>query len=202
VYLGKIFAAFLTGLGAFVLLLVYIAIGGSIVYGAQNNLYLLTVVLVGSLLSTLVWMGIIMVIGSLSKSSMLAALLGIGIWLGISIASGILTVFPSQSWVLTYAPGNGAAATLGSITNATDLTRLGSFSTGTDGIANGLVTYILNSNQTVSYYKIDIKTQLRSLIAAEPLSLTVVRSIAVAIIYILALNLIAWYAFKRAQIAE
>jgi hypothetical protein len=36
----------------------------------------------------------------------------------------------------------------------------------------------------------------------EPLSIIVARSIAVAAAYILVFNFIAWYALKRAQIAE
>jgi len=36
----------------------------------------------------------------------------------------------------------------------------------------------------------------------EPLSLIVARSIAVAAVYILVFNFIAWYALKRAQVAE
>ncbi|HML02802.1 MAG TPA: ABC transporter permease [Candidatus Bathyarchaeia archaeon] len=205
VYLGKVFAAFLTILGAFVLLIIYIAIGGSIIYGPQNNLYLLSVTLLGSLLSTLVWMGIVMAIGSVSKNSMLAALLGIGIWLGINIASGILAVFPSQAWVLTYAPGNGAMATLGALpANQTNLGALNSTSTGTDGIATNLITYILHPNQNVTYYKINLQDRQErvSLLSSEPISTTVSRSIAVAVIYIIVFNLIAWYALKRAQVAE
>jgi len=203
VYLGKVFAAFLTILGAFALLIIYIAIGGSIVYGPQNNLYLLSVTLLGSLLSTLVWMGIVMAIGSASKSSMLAALLGIGIWLGINIASGIFAVFPSQAWILTYAPGNGATATLGAIpANQTRIVSLNSTSTGTDGIGANLVNYILHPNQTVTYYKITLRERTYSLVGSEPLSTTITRSIVVAVIYILVFNLIAWYALKRAQIAE
>jgi ABC-type transport system involved in multi-copper enzyme maturation permease subunit len=206
VYLGKVFAAFLTILGAFVLLIIYIAIGGSIIYGPQNNLYLLSITLLGSIMSTLVWMGIVIAVGSVSKSSMLAALMGIGIWLGINIASGVLAVFPSQAWVLTYAPGNGAVATLGVLPqNQTGLLgRLNSTSTGTDGIAANLVTYILNSNQTVTYYKINTAREGGgvSLIGKEPLSTMITRSIVVAIIYILVFNLIAWYALRRAQVAE
>jgi ABC-type transport system involved in multi-copper enzyme maturation permease subunit len=205
VYLGKVFAAFLTILGAFVLLIIYISIGGSIVYGPQNNLYLLSITLLGSIMSTLVWMGIVIALGSVSKSSMLAALMGIGIWLGINIASGVLAVFPSQSWVLTYAPGNGAVATLGVLPQGqTGLERLNSTSTGTDGIGANLVTYILNPNQTVTYYKINTAREGGgvSLIGKEPLSTLVTRSIVVAIIYILVFNLIAWYALRRAQVAE
>ncbi len=206
VYLGKIFAAFLTILAAYVLLIIYIAVGGSIVYGPQNNLYLLFITLFGSIMSTLVWMGIVIAVGSLSKSSMLAALLGIGVWLGISIASGILTVFPSQAWVLTYAPGNGTSATLGALPaqllGRSALASLNSTSTGTDGIAANLITYVLHPNQTVTYYGLDYHTGQISPIGSEPLSTMVIRSIVVAVIYILVFNFIAWYALKRAQVAE
>lgn len=205
VYLGKIFAAFLTILAAYVLLIIYIAVGGSIVYGPQNNLYLLFITLLGSIMSTLVWMGIVLAVGSVSKSSMLAALLGIGVWLGISIASGILTVFPSQAWVLTYAPGNGASATLGALPaqlSASQSASLNSTSTGTDGIAANLITCVLHPNQTVTYYGLDFHTRQFSLISSEPLSTMVIRSIVVAVIYILVFNSIAWYALKRAQVAE
>ena len=135
---------------------------------------------------------------------MLAALLGIGIWLGINIASGVLAVFPSQAWVLTYAPGNGAVATLGAIpANQTRIVSLNSTSTGTDGIGANLVTYILHPNQTVTYYKIAIRGgRAYSLVSEEPLSTTINRSIVVAVIYIVVFNLIAWYALKRAQVAE
>jgi ABC-type transport system involved in multi-copper enzyme maturation permease subunit len=115
VYLGKIFAAFLTILGAYILLIIYLTVGGSLVYGPQNNLYLVFVTLVGSLLSTLVWMGIVIAAGSVSKSSMLAALLGLGIFLGLNIVSGIVSVFSNQAWILTYIPGSGTTAALGTI---------------------------------------------------------------------------------------
>jgi ABC-type transport system involved in multi-copper enzyme maturation permease subunit len=202
VYLGKIFAAFVTILVAYILLIIYITAGGSIIYGPQNNLHLLFITLLGSIMSTLVWMGIVLAAGSVSKSSMLAALLGIGIWLGLNIASGILSVFSNQAWVLTYAPGSGASGALSA--NQTSITG-GSISTGTDGIAGNLITYILHPNENVTFFKTEIlgaRQITRVPLYSEPLSLVVARSIAVAAIYIFVFNLIAWYALKRAQVAE
>jgi len=103
IYLGKIFAAFLIILGAYTLLTIYLALGGFIIYGPQNNLHLIFITLFGSIMSTLVWMSIVLAMGSVSKSSMLAALLGIGVWFGLMIAQGILSVFSNQAWILTYA---------------------------------------------------------------------------------------------------
>lgn len=205
VYLGKIFAAFVTILGAYVLLIIYIAAGGSIIYGSQNNLHLLFITLLGSIISTFVWMAIILTAGSVSKSSMLAALLGIGVWLGLNIAVGILSIFSNQAWVLNYVPGSGASGTLGTITvNQTSFAG-GSISTGTDGIAENLVTYILHPTENVTFFKTEIigaRQITRVPLYSEPLSLVVARSIVVAAIYILVFNLIAWYALKRAQVAE
>jgi ABC-type transport system involved in multi-copper enzyme maturation permease subunit len=205
VYLGKIFAAFLTILGAYILLIIYLTTGGYIIYGPQNNLQLIFITLLGSIVSTLVWMAIVLAAGSVSKSSMLAALLGLGVFLGLNIASGILSVFSNQAWILTYAPGNGASGAIGAIQNNQTFTEGGGISTGTDGIAANLITYILHPTQNVTFYKTEItgaRAITRVPLYTEPLSLVVTRSIVVAAVYIFAFNLIAWYALKRAQVAE
>jgi len=205
VYLGKIFAALLTVLGAYVLLIIYMAAGGYVIYGPQNNLHLIFITLLGSIMSTLVWMSIVLAAGSVSKSSMLAALLGIGVWFGLNLVSGILSVFSNQAWIATYFPGSGASGTTGPI-NQINIT-MESVSTGTDSIATNLITYILNPATNVTFYRIElggIGQGPQGIIAmySEPLSLVVTRSIAVAVVYIIVFNLIAWYALKRAQITE
>jgi ABC-type transport system involved in multi-copper enzyme maturation permease subunit len=210
VYLGKIFAALLTVLGAYVLLTIYMAAGGYAIYGPQNNLHLIFITLLGSIMSTLVWMSIVLAMGSVSKSSMLAALLGIGVWFGLNIASGIISAFSNQAWIATYFPGSGASGTTGTPgpINQINITTE-SVSTGTDGIAANLINYILNPAINVTFYRIELTgigqgpggiIQVPSY--SEPLSLIVARSIAVAVVYILVFNFIAWYALKRAQIAE
>lgn len=203
VYLGKIFAAFLTILGAYILLTIYLTVGGSLVYGPQNNLYLVFITLFGSLLSTMVWMGIVLAAGSVSKSSMLAALLGLGVFLGLTIVSGVVSVFSDQAWILTYIPGNGATAALGTLPQTGPPRN--TISTGTDGIAMNLATYILHPTDSVTFYKLDVlgRTEITyEALYTEPLSLVVIRSIIVALIYIVVFNFIAWYALKRAQVAE
>lgn len=202
VYLGKISAAFVTVLGAYVLLVIYLAVGGFVIYGPQNNLHLISITLLGSIMSTLVWMSIVLAAGSVSKSSMLAALLGIGIWLGLNIVAGVLSVFSNQASALTYLPGSGASGIL----NASGPSNQTSISTGTDSIASLLTSYILNPTADVTFFRLEIEPALgivnRVPMYTEPLSLVVARSIAVAAIYILVFNFVAWYALKRAQIAE
>jgi hypothetical protein len=139
---------------------------------------------------------------------MLAALLGVGVWFGLNIASGILSAFSEQAWVMTYAPGSGASGTLGppSPINQT-ITMNDGVSTGTDSIATSLISYILNSTAEVTFYKFEIRGGgisgiIRVPLYTEPLSVVAARSVAVAIVYILVFNFIAWYALKRTQVAE
>lgn len=211
VYLGKLFAAFLTALAAYVLLTIYMAAGGYIIYGPQNNVHLIIITLFGSILSTLVWVSIVLAAGSISKSSMLTALLAIGIFFGLTIASGVLSSFSNQAWVLTYAPGTGAPGVLGNPgTISINMTALGnittqSVSTGTDGIGTNLVNLILHPAENVTFTKTEIAGQRQEILVplySEPLSIVVARSIAVAAAYIFVFNFIAWYALKRVQVTE
>jgi ABC-type transport system involved in multi-copper enzyme maturation permease subunit len=210
VYLGKIFAALLTVVGAYIVLTIYMTAGGFLIYGPQNNLHLIFITLLGSIMSTLVWMSIVLAAGSLSKNSMVAALLGIGVWFGLNIASGVISAFSNQAWVATYFPGSGASGNIGAPGPIMRLNATGdSVSTGTDGIASNLIHYVLNPEANVTFYRIDFSGIgqgaggiVRVPMYSELLSLIVARSIAVAAVYILIFNFIAWYALKKAQIAD
>lgn len=206
IYLGKIFAAFLTLLAAYVLLTIYMAAGGYVIYGPQNDMHLIVINLLASIVSTLVWMSIVLAIGSLSKSSLLAAILGLGIWFGLSITSGILSSLSDQAWILTYTPGNGALGTLGEPSPINQsIIATGSVTSGTDSIPSNLITYILHPTDEVTFYRTEFvppASTRQILLYSEPLSLVVARSIGVAAVYILVFNFIAWYALKRAQVTE
>ena len=202
VFLGKLFAAFIILLSTYAVLFLYTTIGATIVYGPQNNLHLVPLTLLGNILSTFVWIAIVLAIGSLSKSSLLAALGAFGIFIALFISAPIVSAFSEQSWVLTYVPGNGASGTL-SIGHGI---IIGSVSTGTDSIAANLINYVLYPSSNVTYYKIGalIPGQLPQMIElyAEPLSLVLLKSIAVAVGYICAFLFISWFALQRAQVLE
>jgi ABC-type transport system involved in multi-copper enzyme maturation permease subunit len=205
VFLGKLFAAFITLLSAYAVLFVYITIGGTIVYGPQNNLYLVPLSLLGSILSTFVWIGIVLALGSLSKSSLLAALGGLGIFVALLISAPIVSLFSNQAWVLTYVPGSGATGYIEGLGTSTQLAPGMSVSTGTDNIAPNLITYILHPSVNVTFYNIaSFAGQNFTLnkLYELPLSFVLLRSIAVAVAYILVFLFIAWYALKRAQVLE
>ena len=197
VFLSKMFAAFITLLLAYTVLFVYTAVGGAIVYGPQNNLHLIVLTLLGSILSTFVWAAITFALGSLSKSSLIAALGTFGIFIALTISHPIISIFSNQAWVLNYIPGNGITGLI------QDLGR--SISSGTDNLAANLLTYVLHPASEVTFYKIDALNLGPSSsieLYTEPLSLVMLRSMTVAVVYIVVFSLLAWYALKRAQIVE
>jgi len=203
VFLGKLFAAFLTLLATYCFLMVYMTIGGVVVYGPQNNLHLVPLSLLGALFSTLIWISIVLLLGTLSRSSLMAALGALGVWLGTTIIGSILGVLAGQGWILTYIPGTGSSG----FANG-GLSQFGptgtSVSTGTDSIGPNLINYILHPSWEVTYYKIDIGVTPPEWIAlySEPLSNIILTSIAVALVYFIGFVAISWYVFRRAQITE
>ncbi|MEM2676220.1 MAG: ABC transporter permease [Candidatus Bathyarchaeia archaeon] len=198
IFTGKLLAAFITLFAAYASLLVYMAVGGWIVYGPQNNLHLLPLSLLGALISTFVWIAMVIFIGTLSKSSLLAALGTFGIYMALTISSSIISAFTDQAWILNYLPGSGAAGFL-----KADETIMRGISTGTDNIAANIINYMLYPSAEVAYLKFSFMpgspfTEL----FREPLWFVLLRSLLVAFAYILGLFAIAWYSFKRAQVLE
>lgn len=208
VFLGKIFAAFVTLLGAYSVLWVYLAVGSVAIYGPQNNLHLLPLVLFGSIMSTFVWITIILAVGALSKNSIISVLVGVGLWLALTIIGGIFALFTEQARVLTYLPGEGVVGYIPEVglpPPGTSFPGMG-VSTGTDSIGPNLVTYILHPSAEVNFYKFEFRfgapPVLRAPLYTESLQFIVARSLIVTIVYILVFGFIAWYAFKRAQVLE
>ncbi|MFB0514482.1 MAG: ABC transporter permease, partial [Candidatus Bathyarchaeia archaeon] len=90
VFFGKLFAAFLTLLATYCFLWIYMTIGGFVVYGPQNNLHLVPLSLLGAVFSTLIWISIVLLLGTLFRSSLIAALGTFGIFLGTTIIGQII----------------------------------------------------------------------------------------------------------------
>ena len=200
IFLGKLFAAFITLLSVYVVLFVYTSIGATIVYGPQNNLHLVPLLLLGNIISTFVWVAIVLAIGSLSKSSLIAALGTFCIFIALFISAPIVSVFSDQAWVLSYVPGSGVTGTFTFQNGTWSIAK--SISTGTDNIAANLINYVLYPSANVTFYKGIPFFGEPTALYVEPLSLILLRSIAVASTYVLAFLLISWYALKRAQVLE
>jgi ABC-type transport system involved in multi-copper enzyme maturation permease subunit len=204
VFFGKLFAAFLTLLATYCFLMIYMTIGGFVVYGPQNNLHLVPLSLLGALFSTLIWISIVLFFGTLSRSSLMAALGALGVWLGTIIMYATLGVLAGQGWILTYIPGAGNTGYVGEAPQPVGVSVAVAVSTGTDSIGPNLINYILHPLWEVTYYKIDIGGTPPQWIAlySEPLSNVILTSIAVALVYFIGFVAISWYVFRRAQVTE
>ena len=204
VFLGKLFAVFIIILVSYVMIFTYTTVGSIFVYGPQNNLHLVPIVLLGNLISTFIWVSILLAMGSLTKNTIITALVALGLFLALFIALPIVSVFAGPSASLNYFPGSGASGLM-----VIDNTTL-SISTGTDNLGVNLVNYLLYPSATVNFSRIDLQAiqagqttlPTTEVLYTEPISLIALRSLGIAFTYILVFLFVAWYAFKRSQILE
>jgi ABC-type transport system involved in multi-copper enzyme maturation permease subunit len=210
VFLGKLFAIFVIILSAYAVIYLYSIVGGIIVYGPQNSLYLVPLGLIGDIISTFIWVAIVLAAGAISKNSLLAFLMAFGLFIAFVIGGGLVSQLSDNPGALNYIPGSGASGTL-NITEGQNITiqnvtinTLSTVSTGTDSIGANMIKSILYPGLNVSFYHTNLfnVTQPRQLLYSESISLIALRSIGVAFVYIGVLLIIAWYAFKRSQIFE
>ncbi len=207
VFLGKLFATFVIILVTYTVLFAYTTIGSIFVYGPQNNLHLVPLTLIGNVITTFIWVAIILAMGAISKNTMLTAIIGFGLFIGFLAGVQIVPAFAGPSPALAYVPGTGAMGTM-NITQGSQLIAQSIF-TGTDNIGVNLVYCVLYPSATVDFAKTSYSIQngtsfqiTQSLLYTEPLSLVALRSVGVAFVYILVFLFIAWYALRRAQILE
>ena len=204
VFLGKLFAAFIIILTTYTVFYVYVILGGTAVYGAQSNLQLVPLGLLGNVITTFIWIAIILALGSLSKNTLLTTLSVFGVFLGLLLAIPIVSTLAGPSVALNYVPGNGAGGAF-SIANGT--VTIGG---GTDNLGMNLINFALYPSANVNFTKTNIELGgtgqqpliTQTLAYTEPLSMVTLRGIGVAVTYIFVFLLIAWYALKRAQVLE
>ena len=205
IFLGKLFGAFIVILASYVVLYTYVTVASVIVYGPQNNLQYMPLILVGGIISTFIWVSLLFAMGSITKNTIVTVLVAFSLFLALFLAIPIVSVFSGPSQTLNYFPGNGAS---GTILIGRNFTSVGA---GTDNIGIDLVNYALYPSANVSFYKINVTaitaggTSLPAsgaLWYSEPTSLIASRAIGIACVYIAVFMSIGWYAFKRSQILE
>jgi ABC-type transport system involved in multi-copper enzyme maturation permease subunit len=202
VFLGKLLAAFIVILVTYTILFAYTIIGGIFVYGPQNNLHLVPLGLLGNIISTFIWVAIILAAGAISKSTIISVLIDLGFFIGLLLAVPIVSVFAGPSPALSYVPSGGASGAM--------LTTQGPISvgTGTDNIGLNLMNSALYPTANVAFNRTIIQIQgsqpnvTQTFAYSEPLSAITSRSVATAATYIIVFLIIAWIAFKRAQVLE
>ncbi len=214
VFFGKLFATFIVILVSYIVIFGYSTIGGLFVYGPQNSLYLVPVALLGELITTFIWVAIVLAAGSISKNSLLALLTALGLFIALFLGVSVVAAFSGDAGVvggLNYLPGAGASGvmnvTVGHSTTIANVTinTVTSISSGTDSLGANLVKAILFPNASVLFTHTNVLSnslQPPTLLYTETISLIALRALAVAFVYIVLFLLIAWYAFKRSQILE
>jgi ABC-type transport system involved in multi-copper enzyme maturation permease subunit len=203
VFLGKITASFLTLLGIYAFLTAYVTIGGVLIEGSQKNLQLVPLGLVGLTLATMVWASLVILLGSLSKSSLVAALGSFGVWIGVTIAGGVLGSVFGQTTILFYAPGSGATgSTTGCGTGRFE--SGGTFATGTDNLAYMLMQWVLNGGTTLNFcgFRFRAGATETFLASSDTIANVALRDLGVTLAYLAVFLFLSWYAFRRAQIME
>jgi ABC-type transport system involved in multi-copper enzyme maturation permease subunit len=215
VFLGKLFAIFIVILITYTVLYTYTIVGSLIVYGPQESLYLVPFALLGDIVSTFIWVGVVMAAGAISKNSLLSILTAFGLFVALLLGGGLVGQLSDNPAPLNYIPGSGASGTLNiqtgqniTISNIT-VNTLSSTATGTDRMGGNIIKSILYPNSDVSFYYTDLQSLLNSSAAEPPrylysesIGLITLRAVGVAFLYIAVLLVVAWLAFKRWQIAE
>ncbi len=203
VFLGKIVASFLTLLGIYAFLTVYVTVGGILIEGSQNNLQLIPLGLVGLILATMVWGSLVILLGALSKSSLVAALGSFGVWIGVTIAGGVLGSVFGQTTILFYAPGSGATGSTGGC-GPGRLEAGGTFATGTDNLGYMLMQWALNGSTTLNFCGFRFRGGATEtfLASSDTIANVALRDLGVTLAYLAVFLFLSWYAFRRAQIIE
>ncbi len=203
VFAGKVVAAFLTLLGVYAFLALYILIGGVLIQGPQDNLQLVPLGLLGLTMATMVWASIVIALGTVSKNSVVAALGSFGFYIGLTIVGSLLAAFLGQSSLLFYTPGDGATGSTGSCTSLGFGGRV-STQTGTNALGLLVMEWVLNPDLTLNFcgFRFARGATETYLLSAEPISMVALRALSVSLSYIVILLLVGWFAFRRTQITE
>jgi ABC-type transport system involved in multi-copper enzyme maturation permease subunit len=203
VFLGKVVASFLTLVGIYAFLTAYVTVGGILIEGSQNNLQLVPLGLVGLTLATMVWASLVVLLGTLSKSSLVAALGSFGVWIGVTIAGGVLGSVFGQTTILFYAPGSGAVGSTG-VCEAGRLEAGSTFATGTDNLGYLLMRWALNGSDTLNFcgFRFRAGATETFLASSDTIANVALRDLGVTLAYLAVFLLFSWYAFRRAQIIE
>ena len=67
IFLGKLFGAFVILLVSYVILYGYITGASALIYGPQNNLQYMPIIVLGSLMSTFIWVALLFAVGTIIK---------------------------------------------------------------------------------------------------------------------------------------
>ena len=94
IFLGKLFGAFVILLISYVILYGYIAGASALIYGPQNNLQYMPIIVLGSLMSTFIWVALLFAVGTISKNTITTVIVAIILFLAFFFAAPIIGASP------------------------------------------------------------------------------------------------------------
>lgn len=205
VFVAKVVAAILTLLAIYAFLTVYYTVGALIIDSPQSNLQLIPLGIVGLTLATMVWSSMTLLLGTLSKSSLVAAIGSFGVYLGLLFAGQLIALYLGQTAILFYAPGTGAMASFGDCTRGGEsLTGMAPFATGTDNIGYMMIQWVLNPNSMLNFCGIRLRGNTAETFLGSSASIgdATLRTLWVTAVYLAVFIIASWYVFRRSQITE
>ena len=93
IFLGKVFGAFIILVVSYIILYGYITVASLVVYGPQNNLQYMPVIVVGSIISTFIWVSLLFAVGSISKNTIMTVIVAIILFLAFFFTAPIIGEF-------------------------------------------------------------------------------------------------------------
>lgn len=220
IYLGKLLAMLTILLLLYAGLNAYLIAGGRLLYGPQAGLNASILVLPFlTTLSTTVWIGITLLLGTGTKSSSIAAIGTIALLVAVGFGGSIVTAFsPESGHFLGYFPGGGESGRVPVEYKETHKENL-SVNMNTNGITQSFLLYSNKplSKVTVIHYQVTSEnlenfeprenqpgfgSMMEKSIRTVDLSRTVGKSILVAFLYVIVLNFVSIRLFEKAGISE
>ena len=204
VFAGKMTAAFLTLLAVYVFLAFYMIVGGWAIQGPQDNLQLVPLGVLGLTVGTMVWMSIVVALGTLSKNSIVAAMGSFGFYLGLSIVGALLATFLGQTSILFYTPGDGATGSTGTCTPRGFGAAGDVFATGTNALGLLLMQWALDPGLSLNFcgFRFARGSTETYLLSSEPVASVASRALGIGLAYVAVLLLVSWFVFRRSEIVE
>jgi ABC-type transport system involved in multi-copper enzyme maturation permease subunit len=203
VFIGKTVASFITLLAIYAFLTAYAVAGAVLIDGSQNNLQLVPLGLMGLTVSTMVWASLVILLGTLSKSSLVAALGSFGVWIGVTIVGMVVGSVFGQTAILFYAPGSGAAGSTAGCVGGGRFSSETTFATGTDNLGYMLMQWVLNGSTTLNFCGFRFRGATETFLASsDTIANVALRDLGVTLAYLAVFLILSWYAFRRSQIIE
>lgn len=205
VFIGKTVAATLTLLAVYAFLGIYFVIGAALVQGSQANLQYVPLGVLGLTGATMVWASIVILLGTASKSSVVAALGSFGVYIGLSITGALVAAFIGNTDLLLYAPGDGPLGTTGLCTGGGAFgSSERAFNTGTNALGRVLMEWLLNPSLSLNFcgFRFDRGTAAATLLSSDVVSNVGLRDFGVSLAFLAVFLGLSWFALRRSQIAE